>query len=208
MGMLTKIWWGFGEIEWKKVGIWGLGTPPHTPHLKVTKINIQCRIELRSQSGLPYKKINYQGVIGRKDISNCTCKSAIYCLLAKAFLSRSYLSGSFSDTVLPLRKLLCIAIPAGIKHVACRYWDLGGCRCRRLQHEVLRERLRDTVYQNCDYRHAMCLIPAGIAIHRRILRGRIASYKPSERGLVFTNASDHLFFMDQTFCQIKSSLFL
>ena len=101
--------------------------------------------------------------------------------------SREVTYSNFSDTVLPHKKLLCIAIPAGIKHVSCRYWDLGGCRCRRLQHEVLRERLRDTVYQNCDYRHATCLIPVGRASHRRIARGRRESYKPSERGIVVTN---------------------
>ena len=105
--------------------------------------------------------------------------------------SREVTYSNFSDTVLPHKKLLCIAIPAGFKHVSCRYWDLGGCRCRRLQHEVLRERLRDTVYQNCDYRHATCLIPVGRASHRRIARGRRESYKPSERGIVVTNDKIH-----------------
>ena len=44
------------------------------------------------------------------------------------FLSRSYLSGSFSDTVLPLRKLLWIAHSMEYKHSGCRYPDLSGKR--------------------------------------------------------------------------------
>ena len=47
------------------------------------------------------------------------------------------------------------------------------------------------MYQNCDYRHATCLIPVGRASHRRIARGRRESYKPSERGIVVTNAKQH-----------------